>query len=167
MLLIVSQLPVIKVDFWGGVGLVDSHLRVEDAGLRFHHAHSAIEGLNGEELALAVRQNGGQVQTEVLGVHLSGEAVADALLLTRGDLDAIARGSQVTDNLALFIETPQAASDEVHGDGIGLVVREIDQRLGRVTVDELHAEDLGGRERGLSLHIETSSLSFGDLLGVL
>lgn len=143
------------------------HLGVKDAGLGLNHAHSAIEGVNGEKLALVVSQNGGQVQTKILRVHLGGEAIADALLLSSGDLDGIARGGQVTDHLALLSEVPQAASKEVHRDGIGLVVCECDQSLSRVTVDKLDAEDLRSRERRLRLDIEAGCLSLGDLLGVL
>lgn len=38
-----------------GFGIYDLHLGIEDASLGLHDAHCAIEGLNGEELALAVR----------------------------------------------------------------------------------------------------------------
>lgn len=118
------------------------HLGVEDASLGLHHAHSAIEGLDGEKLALAVRQDGSDVQTEILGVHLGREAVADALLGIGRDLDAVTSGSQVTDCLALLLHSPQATTNEVHGDRVGLVIGESDERLGRVTVNELHTEDL-------------------------
>lgn len=138
---------------------------VKDAGVGLNHAHSAIEGLDGGELALAVRQDGGDAQTDVLGVHFSGEAVADALLGARGDLDAIASGSQVTDDLALLLEVPEATSEEVHGDGVRLIVDEVDHSLGRVAVHELDSEDLRGRERNLRLNLESD---FGlNLLGIL
>lgn len=100
-------------------------------------------------------------------MHLGGEAVADTLFLASGNLDCIARGSQVTDHLARLLEVPQAASKEVHGDRAGLIVRESDESLGRVTVDKLDAEDLRSRERGFSLDIEAGSLSLSNLLGVL
>lgn len=100
-------------------------------------------------------------------MHFGGEAVADALLLASGDLDGVARGGQVTDHLARLVEVPQAASKEVHGDWIGLIVGERDKSLGRVTVNKLDAEDLGSRERGFSLDIEAGSLRLSNLLGVL
>lgn len=143
------------------------HLGVEDAGLRLHHAHSAIEGLDGEEVALAVRHDGRDVQTDIHWVHLGREAVADALLRLRGDLDTVTGGGQVANILALLVETPQAATHEVDGNRVGLIIGESDQRLGRVTVDELHTEDLGGRERGLCRDGKTESLSLRNLLGIL
>lgn len=143
------------------------HLGVEDAGLGLNHTHSAIEGLNGEELTLMVRENGSDLQTKILRVHLSRKVVADTLLLACRDFNAIARGGQVTDDLAFFLKIPQAASDEVHGDGIGLIVGDVDQRLSRTAIDELHAKDLRGRERGLRLYGESWSLCFRRLLGIL
>ena len=124
---------------------------IEDAGLGFHDAHGAIEGLNGEELALAVRQNGGNVQTKFLGVHLGCEAIRDGLLLASGNLDAIAGGSQVANNLALLLQVPKATSEEVDSDRVRLVVNDRDQSLGWTTIDKLDAKDLGGRERSLGL----------------
>lgn len=82
-------------------------------------------------------------------MHLRGEAVADCLLLTRGNLDSITSSSQVADNLGLVIGVPKATADKVHRDRVRLIVGDGDQRLGRVTVDKLDTEDLGSRERGL------------------
>ena len=130
----------------------DVHLGVEDAGLGLDNAHGAIEGLNVEEVTLAVRHDSGKVQTQILGVHLGGEAVADALLGVGGDLNAVAGGSQVTDRLAVLLRSPQATADKVHGDWVGLIVGECDKSLGRVTIDQLDAEDLRSGERRLSGH---------------
>lgn len=143
------------------------HLGVEDAGLRLHHAHSAIEGLDGEEVALAVGHDGCNVQTDIHWVHLRREAVANALPRVRGDLDTVTGGGQVANVLALLVETPQAAAHEVDGDRVWLIIGESDQRLGRVTVDELHPEDLGGRERGLCRDGKAESLSLRNILGIL
>lgn len=140
---------------------------VEDAGLRLHHAHSAIEGLDGEEVTLAVGHDGRDVQTEVHRVHLSREAVADALLGVRGDLNTVTSGGQVANILALLIETPEASSKEVDGNRVRFIVGEGNQRLGRVTVNELHTKDLRGRERGLSRDGESESLRLCNLLSIL
>lgn len=143
------------------------HLGVEDAGLGLHHAHGAIEGLKGEGLTLAVRDDDSEMQTEILRVHLSGEVVADALLLTRRNLNAIPRSRQVADSLALLLEIPQATPDQLHGNGVGLVVLDVDQRLGWTTVDELDTEDLRGREGSLRLDGDIPSLCLRGLLGIL
>jgi hypothetical protein len=142
-------------------------LGVEDASLGLHDAHGAIEGLNGEKLALTVRQNGGNVQTNILGVHLGREAVGDGLLRAGRDLNAIASGSQVADDLAVLLKVPQAASEEVHGDGACFVVGDGDQRFGRTTIDELDAKDLRGGERSLGSDSKVGDLSLRDSLSIL
>lgn len=138
-------------------------MRVKDASLGLNHAHGAIEGLNGEELALAIGHDGGELQANILGVHLSGEAVADALLGIGGDLDAITGSGQVTDCLAFLLLSPQATADEVHGDWVGLIVGDSNNRLGRVTIDELDAKDLRRREGSLS----RNSVRLGFFRGLL
>ena len=82
-------------------------------------------------------------------MHLSGEAVADCLLLASGNLNGITSSSQVADNLRLVFSVSKATPDKVHRDRIRLIVGDGDQRLGRVTVDKLDTEDLGSRERGV------------------
>lgn len=139
---------------------------VEDAGLRLDNAHGAIEGLNVEEVALAVRHDSGKVQTEILGVHLSGEAVADALLGVGGDLNAVTRGSQVADRLALLLRSPQATADKVHGNWVRFIVGECDKSLGRVTIDQLDAKDLRSGERRLSSDSKAGNL-LSSLFGIL
>lgn len=54
------------------------HLGVEDAGGRLDNADSLVVGLKGVESILAVPDNGGKVELEVLGVHLGLEAVGQA-----------------------------------------------------------------------------------------
>jgi len=98
-------------------------------------------------------------------VHLGREAVADALLGIGRDLDAVTSGSQVTDCLALLLHGPQATADEVHGDRVGLFIGKSDERLGRVTVDELHTKDFRGREGCLRTDSEGTVLL--DLLSIL
>lgn len=158
----VSQLALARGNSKGAL-----HLRVEDAGLGLNHANRAIEGLDGEEPTLVVRDDGSDLQMEILRVHLHREVVTDAFLLAGRDFNAIARGSQVTDDLAFFLEVPQAASNEVHDHGIGLIVGNVDQRLSRTTIDELHAKDLRGWERGLCLHGEARSLCLCSLFSIL
>ena len=142
-------------------------MRIEDAGLGFHYAHRAIEGLDGEKVTLTVRKNGSDVQTKVLRMHFGSEAVANALLLASRNLDAITGGSQVADHLAILLKIPEATAKEIHSDRVRLVVSKGDQRLGWVTVDELHTKDLGGRERRLGLDSQIGDFSLRDLLSIL
>lgn len=81
----------------------DLHVRVEDVGFRFNNANSSVVGVDSEEVALSVGNNGGQSQSQVLRVHLVHEAVGQFLLLTSGNLDVVSRGSQVADYGALFL----------------------------------------------------------------
>lgn len=106
-------------------------------------------GNDRNQAALAVRNNGGKSQLEILGVHLGGEAIADCLLLASGNLNSITSSRQVADNLGLVTRVPKATADEVHRDRVRLIIGDGDQRLGRVTVDKLDTEDLGSRERSL------------------
>lgn len=139
------------------------HLGVEDAGIRLHDANGAIVGKSRKQAALAVRNNGRKSHLEILGVHLSGEAVADCLLLASGNFDSITSSSQVADDLGLIIGFPKATADKVHRDRVRLIIGDGDQRLGRVTVDKLDTEDLGSRERGLSRDSQSGNLCFSIL----
>lgn len=58
-------------------------LRVEDAGIGFDNGDGTVEGRKREEGVLRAN-NGGQVQSEILWVHVGGEAEGQALLLSRG-----------------------------------------------------------------------------------
>jgi hypothetical protein len=139
------------------------HLRVKDAGIRLDDANSAIVGNDRSQAALAVGNDGGKGQLEILGVHLGREAVADSLLRASGDLDGVASSSQVADNGGLVIDVAKTTSNEVHRDGIRLIVGNGDQRLGRVTIDKLDAEDLGSRERCLGRDGQSNDFWFSIL----
>jgi hypothetical protein len=140
-------------------------LGIEEAGLGLDHADGAIVGIDGEELSFAVGNDGSDGESQVLRVHFSGEAVANTLLLASGDLNAISSGSQVTNNLALFIESRQRSSDEVDGHRSSFFIGKSDQCLGRVTIDKLNAEDLGSWEGSLRRYSEL--LNLGDVLRIL
>jgi len=143
-----------------------SHLGIEDAGIRLDNADSAIVGSDGEETTFAVRENGRQGQLEVLGVHLGGEAVADGLLRSGGNLDTVASSGQVASDLGLVLGVAKTTAHKVHSDRVWLIVRDRDQCLSRVTVDKLNAKDLGSRERCLGRDSQNRGLSFG-LLSIL
>lgn len=79
------------------------HLGVENAGFRLHDTDSAIIGIDGVEVALGAGDDRGELESDILGVHLGGEAVAQALLLTSGDINTISGGSQVANHMALLV----------------------------------------------------------------
>ena len=100
-------------------------------------------------------------------MHLGGKAVADAFLRARGNLNAIASGSEITNHFALFLKIPQATSHEIDGDRVWLVICEGNQRLGWMTIDELDTEDLRGGKGSFSRNSEFYSLRFRNLLSIL
>lgn len=139
------------------------HLGVEDAGIGLHNAHSAIEGLESEESALTVGQNGRNVETEILRVHLGSKGEADGFLRLGRNLETVPRSSQVANDLAVLIQIPQASTEEVDGDRVWLIVGERNQSLRWAAVDELDTEDLRVRERGVHLDGEIRGTSSHDV----
>lgn len=124
-------------------------MRIKYACIRFHNADSAIESLQGVELPFTVGEYSGQIQPQVLRVQLRREAVAHTVLLTSRDLHIVSRRGQISDNARAFwvdVRCPETAADEVDSDWGGLVVADGEDGLGWVAVDELDAEDFGGRE---------------------
>lgn len=120
------------------------HLRVKYASILLHDTHSFIEGLNGVESTLAVRDDGCKTELHVLWVELGGETIAKRLLLARGNLNVIASSRQIAYNYTSLADIlgPQAAANEGDGDWCWLIVRDGKQCLGWVSVDELDPEDL-------------------------
>lgn len=124
-----------------------SHLRIKDASVGFDNADGLVESRYGEEVTLAVSDDSGKVQPEVLGVHVGDEGVGQGLLRARRNLSVVTGGSEVANVFAWFLERPETASDEVDADGVLFLVGESQESFGRVAIDELHAKDLGGWER--------------------
>ena len=71
------------------------HLRVEPANGSLDDADSLVVDLASVDLAGGALEHSGEVQTEILRVHLSRERVGEGLVLAGGDGDAIALGGQV------------------------------------------------------------------------
>lgn len=78
--------------------VVDSHLRVKERGRGLDDGDGLVEDLLGEDRALRVLNHGSQVQGQVLGVHLSCEAIGQSFLLASRDHDIVASRSQVANN---------------------------------------------------------------------
>lgn len=76
-------------------------------------------------------------------MQVGGEGVGDSLLGTGGDLDGVFLGGEVAHNLGLAIGLlEQRAADDVHTNGLGLVVGDGQTSFGSMTVDELDTKDL-------------------------
>ena len=120
------------------------HLRVEEASGSFDNADRLVVYGDSVEGVLGVLQNGNELETQVLGVHLRGEAVGGRLLLASGDFQRVALGRQVAQDLGLRRSVlQQGSADNGQDNGLRLVILDRQAGLGRVAVDELHAEDLG------------------------
>jgi hypothetical protein len=126
------------------------HLGIEEAGVLIHNGDSSVVRLHGEE-GIARGDDGGNIQTKLLRMHVGLDPEGQRLLLAGRDLDSILLGGQVAhDTGALRIEVgrPEAAADELDDDGLWLLVREGDEGVGGLAVDELYAEDFGIGEAG-------------------
>lgn len=145
------------------------HLRIKDAGRRLNNADRFIVDGNSVEGILAVLQDGYELQAHILRVHLSAEAVGDGLRLARGDLDRVALGSQVAEDVRLWASIlDERAANDGNANWLGLVVCDVDNGLGCVPIDELDTENLRLREFGGDGDLQVGRLGrFGNLLDVL
>jgi hypothetical protein len=134
------------------------HLRVKPANRRLNNADSLVVDLARVDLAGGALEHGGEVQAQVLGVHLGRERVGEGLLLAGGDADAVLLRGEVLEHLGLVGLGGERAADDQDLDGLGLLVVDIEDGAGRVAVDELHAEDLCLREGGGDVDVEVGSL---------
>ena len=147
--------------------LMYSHLRVEPADRSLNNADGLVVNLASVDLAGGALEDGGEVQAQVLGVHLGRERVGKGLLLACGDADAVFLGGEVLEDLGLVGLGGERAADDQDLDGLGLLVVDIEDGAGGVAVDELDAEDLCLREGGGDFDIEVGSLLLGRVLDLL
>lgn len=139
------------------------HLRIEDASGCLDDADSLVVGRKGVESVLLVLDNSYELQTNILGVHLGGEAVGQGLLLAAGDLQAIARAGEVTEDLSLSARLlDERTTNNGDRDGLGLLVVNGKTGLGGVAVDQLDAKDLGLREAGGDSDLQVGRLGILD-----
>lgn len=142
-------------------------MRVEEANGSLDNADGLVVDLTGVDLSSRALQNSGEVEAEILGVHLSREGVGQRLALSSGDGDAIALGGEVAQNdgdlrRAGDIDgSGEGTADNQDLDGLGLLVVNIEDGAGGVAVDKLHTEDLGLRERSGDVDIDVGRLLLG------
>lgn len=122
---------------------VDLHLRVEYAVGPLDNSDSLVVGGDSENGVLGVPQDSNELETEVLGVHLGGEGVGHGLLCAGRNLDGVLLRGKVAQDLKLAIDLlEQRATDNVHANGLRLVVGDGQAGLSGMAIDELDAEDL-------------------------
>jgi hypothetical protein len=134
------------------------HLRVEPADGSLNNADGLVVDLASVDLAGGALEHGGEVQAEVLRVHLGRERVGEGFLLACGDAHAVFLGGEVLEDLGLIGLGGERAADNQDLDGLGLLVVDIENGAGGVSVDELNAKDLCLRERGGDFDIEVGCL---------
>lgn len=129
-------------------------MRVEEAGSSLNHADSLIISLNLVHVTCLARDNGNQVQTEILWVEIGGESVRKSLLLASRDLNIVTSSGDIADNGSTgmcarcqWLQSGQRAANESYLDRFRLIVREIQDSLCGMPIDELDAEDLSIGER--------------------
>ena len=141
-----------------------SHLRVEPANGSLNNADGLVVNLAGVDLAGGALEHCGEVQAQVLRVHLGRERVGESLVLAGGDGDAIALGGQVAQDGGDFRRagdidgSGEGAADDQDLDGFGFLVVHVEDGAGGVAVDELDAEDLCLREGGGDVDVEVGCL---------
>ena len=144
----------------GGRGCL--HLRVEEAGGCLDDTDDVVVNLNLVEIVGGGDDDAGQLQLDILRQHVEDEGVRDGLLLAGGDDGLVADGSQVAEDaggdggvLRQLLGALQGTAHEGDGDGLLLMVGDLDDGLSRATVDQLHAEDVslgeGTNDIGLEL----------------
>ena len=79
-------------------GRYNSHLRVEEASVGLNDAHCLVEGLKGECRSLFVSDHSREIQSQILGLKVGGEAVADAVLFTCRYIDAVPGRSEIAND---------------------------------------------------------------------
>jgi hypothetical protein len=133
-------------------------LRVEPANGSLDNADGLVVNLAGVDLTGGALEHGGEVQAQVLGVHLGREGVGEGLLLAGGDADAVFLGGEVLEDLGLVGLGGERAADDQDLDGLGLLVVDIEDGAGGVAVDELDAKDLCLGEGGGDVDVEVGCL---------
>jgi hypothetical protein len=130
------------------------HLGIKDAGSSLDNADSLIIGLDLIDIARQTRDDCDQVQTKILGMEIGGERVRKALLPASRDLDIVAGTGDIADNGSAgmnprrqWLQRGQRAPDHSYLDGFRLIVRELQEGLCRVPIDQLDTKHLCVRER--------------------
>ena len=164
---------------------------VKDAGSSLDNADSLVVGLDLVHIPCLAREDGNQVQTEILRVEIRGEGVWEGLLLASWDLNIVTSRRDVADNGSAgmnarckWLQRGQRAPNQSYLHRFRFIVCEAQYSLCRVSIDQLDAEDLSiwegrsnrdGKIRGCTRSLElffdlaSDDVSFFELgrLGIL
>jgi hypothetical protein len=137
---------------------LDVHLRIKEASRSLNDTNSLIESLNLINRARLTSHHRNDIESQILGVEISGEAERQRLLLPSRNLNIVSCVGEIADNgsrgmtpSSQWLESGQCASNDGDIDRLGLVVGEIEEGLCRVPIYKLASEDFrlweGGRDR--------------------
>jgi hypothetical protein len=115
------------------------------------------------EVTGRISDEGGELDANILGLHILGERERKLLLLASGDLNVVLDGSQVADDASIsgavlgdLLQGVERTGNKGDRDGVGILVVDLNDSLGRTSVDELNAEDFGLGEDSLDISVEGS-----------
>lgn len=134
------------------------HLGVEEAGRRLDDGGSLVISLELVDSTLGVGDDSNYLEKNILGLHILGESKGQLLLGTSRNLEAVLHGRQVAHDALVSrgigsagLGGDERAANHGDGDGLRLMVGDLDEGLGRSAVDELHAEDVSVGEGRLGI----------------
>lgn len=124
-------------------------MRVKDARGSLHNGNCLIEGLELINPSLLTRNHRDKIELQILWVQICDEIVWQACLFTGRYLKIVSCARQVPHYRSprwqfgiQWQRMKERATDESNLHGFRLVIGEIDQCLGRSSIDELDTEDL-------------------------
>lgn len=139
------------------MGIKDVSGSLDDAG-------DAVVGLDLEDLAGLVGDDGQELQADVLRHHVENEVEGHGVLGTGGDGDVVADGRQVAEDggrsrgvCGQRLGGHELAADEGDVDGASFVVGDVNEGLGGPAIDQLDAEDVGLGEGGFNVGLEVGA----------
>lgn len=135
---------------------VDIHLRIKDARVGLDNLDSTVESLLRIEL-VAFSNDGSQIQTKLLRMHVGLERIWEGLAFSRWDNNAILLAGQVahdTSTCLIEIGSPKTSSNELNRYWLRFLVGNGQLNIDWLAVHDFDAEDLSIWELGSDLHIQ-------------
>ncbi len=141
--------------------MCDSHLGVKDAGGSLDNAGRSSMGLDLEDLASGVGDDGRDIEDDILGIHVEDESERHRVLFAGRNRHAIAQAGKVANDgsglggaLGQRLGGLEEPTDKCDVKRAILLVLDLDERLGGAAINKLHAEDVGLGEGGHELGLE-------------
>lgn len=141
----------------------EDNLGVKEAGGSLDDGSRTVVNQDLVEVASGISDDSGELNADLLRLHVLGERERKLLLLAGRDLNVVLDGGQVAHDagvagavLGKLLHGVERASDEGDIDSIGILVVDLDDSLGRTTVDELDTENISFGESSLDISLERS-----------